>query len=367
MKIRCSSLPRIMSCPASAWLEADFGLTGPEAQLGTAVHAAIAQHIMGQGTDLFEDRWGLAPEKMDDFRYLLGTGIKFWAELSKGITDHKVEVKQEHGIGEDTILSGTADVEAIKGDGSPVILDWKSGYPDASDYTAQMRGYCWLSLQFRQDAQKATAALVWLRSREVVVREWGRQELEDWAKSVVARVTLGKSEFCPGDQCRYCPVNSRCQARASMAVAAATDLLAMGDKVTLTPVMLAAGWEKVKMVKAACDRYESALKLAVHMCPEGLPMPDGRILAFEKKSKDELHLNKDTYELCKAQGIDPLVDLVDSLKLSKTVLMERIRAKAPRGLKGKVADEFIEKVRATGAIRTNTYEQMITKGVKTDA
>jgi len=363
--IRCSKLPLAMACPGSAFLPQPFNLTGPEAALGTAVHSALARFVKG-GVDaesLFADRWGLLPDQMDDFRYLLGRGIAAMRELGAGLQNTKVEHMMEAPLDIAAVLAltGSADVYAEENAETVVILDWKTGYPDGADYTAQMRGYAKLALWNHPTATVCKAVLVWLRSSEIVVRQWTRAEIDGWVETLLERLQH-KSEFCPGDCCKYCGARDTCQPRIQTATTAARDLLAIEPDAEMTPAALVAGWGKVKAIKQAIERYESALRLAVSAAPGGLPLPDGRRLVMERKEKDELHLNGRALEVIGALGIDALAELSESIRISKTALMDRARKTAGRGMKQKVADKLLADLDAVGAVQKSNYEAMTVKG-----
>lgn len=354
MKIRCSALPRIWKCPASAQVAEAFNLQSDASQLGTDVHANLAGIVQGKA-------W--TPGDNEDINILTAMGASMWRELKENIKDIVVESEFACSIteGETIVLTGHLDLWGRTSDGA-CFVDWKTGMVDGSDYWPQMRGYALQLIDKHPDIDRVTGIIGWVRTREIDVQVWTRAELLQWRDELIAKLGDTKG-FNPGDACRYCPQQFDCTARNALVTVACKDLLeARPDGIT-TPEFLAAGYSKVQLLKQAIDRYDQAMKQAVRVAGEkGLAIGNGKKLVVEIRTKDSIMLTDDSNRLVKEALGKPIWDACpDAVTIGKEKLLDLIAKKAPKGDKGKAKDRFMAALKAVSSVKSVEYEALCTK------
>jgi hypothetical protein len=359
MKLRCSSIPRLLACPASQLAEGpNFGSV--EASLGSSVHAALATAIRDNGVPFYRDSFGLKAEDMDDFDYLCGRGMAIWQELRAGLTSYDCEIEGEVilDVTKKLTLSGHIDLLGVGSD-YLLVCDWKTGVPDITDYWPQMRAYCLLALEREPDKHQVKCVIAWLRSSEVEVKVFTRKDLEDW-KEEVLEILDHKGTYNPGQACRYCPAALDCVPRRKIIQATTTDLLALDNR-EWAPAKIADAWERVGLIEKAIFTFKAAVK--DHVRDHGpLPLPGGGVLALSAEEKETIKLTSAAYNvLTEVLGGNPVDLMGDGLTIGKTKLGELVKKKAPRGEKGKAIDVCLDKLRACGAVSVSKFDVLKAK------
>ncbi len=223
--LRCSALPLFMKCAGSVRGELRINEWNEAADLGTAVHDALARYIKGVPVDLptVAALYGVDEAEMAPLYY---QGLKAWGELHPiGKSEASAEVSMSARVSPDIELTGTADVLVKSwtrintveagGDGPMAVsvLDWKTGRRD-SDYREQLMGYAALALMRYPEAAYAFGRVVWLRTDETEVYSLTRAGLVDWRERLAAKAL--ETEYRPGPHCQYCPRQHACPAKQEM-------------------------------------------------------------------------------------------------------------------------------------------------------
>jgi hypothetical protein len=84
-----------------------------------------------------------------------------------------------------------------------------------------------------------------------------------------------------------------------------------------------------------------------------LSFPDGRSLVLRDQEREEIDA-RIAWPVLEA-NLTP-DDLSGAIKVGKTAVLDAIKATAPRGQKGKVADAVMDELRKLGAVTTKTVQ-----------
>ena len=125
MKLRASSMDRFLACPTSAMeIEHPHNPDNPEAKLGTAKHAAIAEAIGGQDRVIeIAHEYGVDP---DDVGMAVGAAKRLLKEIAGWLPGEVERFAEERLDG--PAATGTADLVLIGGGSTPqghiVLMDF---------------------------------------------------------------------------------------------------------------------------------------------------------------------------------------------------------------------------------------------------
>lgn len=349
--IRCSSLPRVEKCPASA-TEPDIRYHDdtPEARLGSAFHEVIAGWI-DAGSPLPADvefmalRWDVAP---GDLGPLCWGGWKLWGQVSNLYPDPQLEVEMQAELPgpPPVLLTGHADVLSVH-DGCAWVVDWKTVREDSRDYTAQLKGYAWLALSLAPELEAAHITVVRVRDGWCDRRLFTRAELEAWWARLVE--SLGE-RYGPGEHCGYCPRSWGCAAKDQHLGALAVRLLAVdetGRGGMISNIDLGRLHSACRMVEQAATAARALIKAEV--AARGGVVPIGNSLA--------LTLKETTRREIVGAAIPGLLaeygpDVLECCSVGKTDLGRLVRLKADRGLKQVAEKAAMERLEADGYVQT---------------
>lgn len=362
--IRCSSLPRVVACPASLQTsEVQLGGDTDESRLGSAVHELLALRIGGKtyqiDVDAIAETWGV---DSDEVRMLAGMGWQVWEEVRQFFSDPHCEIEmneESHGLR----LTGHADmVDIIEADGGLEvrILDWKSGRIDA-DHRDQLKGYAWLSLQAEPAASGAWVCTVRIRDRCYDGESFTREELDAWFADLAAKVH-GEAYYNPGPQCACCPRRLDCPATNAMTRQAyqviafnqVDAIEALSADLPTRGTQLAALLEAAKVVEKLAEGIRHVVKLNVSNAGGSLPTLDGRELVIRTEERRHIDASAGWMELNAAlpQGV------TEVLEVRKTALEKAIRAITPRGKGAAAIRDLMERLSGAGAITTQYIEKL---------
>ena len=365
MQIRCSALPRIMACPASAQppkIKID-GDSEP-ARMGTAVHEVLAQ-VVTEGLDAVPN---LEPTikkyrvDRDELRMLAWFGLNTWQSIR---AETRVVAVEEHLESEEfsgLTVTGSPDVICAHED-TIVVVDFKSGWIERN-YEDQLMGYLFLAAQHYPSYTGYKRICVWLRTSEVDTVNVAPQELDDWAERLAERVQQTETYDPSPPACEFCPRAHECTARRVMIEAAMKDMCALVDGGGQRPETLAEVYPFKKLIDGVLKMYDGMLKTVLKEGP--LPVGDGRMISLEDVQRDYLYLDRIAKPLMVEFGCKDLPDLIetlgpDAVTVPKKTIQDIAGMAAFKGEKGQAKKEIIENLRHADAIVTRTSPRLTLK------
>ena len=337
--VRCSALPRIMSCPASAQdPSVRINAESAAATTGTAAHEIYAAMVMGRADTV-------APGLDGEMSYLAWAGLDMWRKMRDRINVLDCEISLSAQISDDVTLTGHPDVIGrLSGDSETgVVIDWKTGYVER-DCSDQMRGYALLMTHY----PKWLLVAAHTRLGTTTTYEATSEELVAFRGRIIDAVTNPKKVYNPTPcNCEYCPMSHECPARVELLGSSCRELQAMtGTTGDITPAALASLYGKSRMLLKAIDAYESQLKEALKAGP--IETDEGTIELVDA-ARETITYDR---EALKAAGMTD--DEINQLQptISK------------KGL-GKRAKDIVESLRKDGLVQTTSYKKMQMKKGKT--
>lgn len=293
--IRPSALTMLSLCPAAAQMAAEvvnrFGEeeAAPEADVGTAMHAAITQAIEGwklaQQTGEHGAGWGdtialACNEAQQD-------GLDPWSVRCLQLClEFARDLIAKHDVAPGNVLTeerldmagagfrrgGTADLVLVMPFKRIIVIDWKCGYLDQGDAD-----------EHDQLAAYGTAAAVSFAAEEVIVYlyqpraenrrasagEFDAAKLRStaaWSVAVTNRARAENPELSPSyDACKHCKALHRCPAAKEWTMHVLEAIELIGD-----PTDANAWGEAIGAAKVAEKRAETTVDLAkAHLAAGG--------------------------------------------------------------------------------------------------
>lgn len=349
-KIRCSALPRIMRCGASAEppLVSVSEWSDP-ADVGTRVHAMLRAVVEGKDVDLD----GLDSET----RFLVGSGITLWNGWRGAIALREVfplaVCERELELEFDGFsLSGHSDVRSSSAVGGVRILDWKSGRVD-HDYSEQMLGYCALELANNAFVERAEAHIVWLREREVESWSMTRDELRPWLERVSDAVSVRRIVY--GSHCVFCPRAHECTGRAAVVRSDVESILEMdvdelrGGLATMAPDRVIHLLRQARAVAKVSDRVVEAIRM--HVAEAGEVVGSESRIAFSEQKRRQLDAERAWTVLQRHLSDD---DLIRAVKISLPAVEDAVAKAAGKGAGAAAKRKLTADLEAVSAISTST-------------
>lgn len=362
LSIRCSSLPLISLCPASAVDDGGPRLAGggDAADLGTALHACLAEQIRGNHPEMME----IATRYAVDLREL--TQLYIWwlhiwrSRIQPWFPDPQVEVALQGGdLARGLHLSGHVDLLSVVGD-QIRLCDWKSGRLDM-DHVDQLRGYGWLALQAYPQAQGVYACVVRLRDRVLDGHDWTRADLDGWYQDLVAQLVAGG--YAPGGHCRFCPRGLSCPAKTALMRQASDALSLDGPGIGVdvptesTPrgTFLADLLDRIRVVASACERAREVIKADVAAHGGVLPTQDGRELRIVQQTQRRIGFAAGWPIL---NTVIPAEEHDQCFSVSKGAVEQVVRAGVGRGQKSAAVQELMHRLEEAGAVEEVVIERL---------
>lgn len=360
--IRCSWLPRIMQCPASANTPdiQTWGDGSPLGRVGTAIHDVCAMMLKNQSESLPNLQPFIAAHELEgdeklqaDLFFCVRTAFEIWQDFKETLKILNLEEQMQSPLSDGFTLGGTADLIAEDvSDESLVVWDYKSGYLDKS-YIDQLMGYISLASMRYPAYTQFKAVIVWLRRSEVEVQEFSLDDLVRWRQRL-AEVLANPNAYQPGEACQFCPARITCTARRELIGRASEELLGLTLKgASADDLALAAMYDRAKLVSSATAKYFDLLREAVTNAGT-LPMPDGRALTLGERQMPKISFLKSQKPLMKFFGITKLQELFEKIQTSLRVTkggLEKIAAvDAGKGEKGKRKAAMFKALKDAGAV-----------------
>lgn len=356
--IRCSALPRIMRCGASAEPPlAPVDEWSDPADVGTRVHGMLRRVVEGQIVDMT----GLD----SDTRFLVSSGISVW-HGSRGMValrdafPNPVCERSLELVAPGFALTGHSDVRADVG-GAVRILDWKSGRVD-HDYSEQMIGYCALELASNPFLERADASIVWLREREI--ETWGmeRAELSGWSLRVGSAIDSRATVY--GRHCTFCPRSHECTGRAAIVRRDAQSLLELSDEelrnglTTMDPDRIIELTRTARAVAAAAERVVGAVRM--HAAETGDVVGSASKLTLAEQARKRVDTELAWPVLQRHLTDDELAKCLD---VRLTAANDAVAAKAPSRGGAAAKRAFLEELEAAGAVSNSTVRVLTEKRI----
>lgn len=365
--IRCSALPRIISCPASMIEpEVRINTDSAAAQMGTAFHAFMAAHIDGPNGEspeyyLRQTMGEPSDEQVDEAYFLARRGQVIWDTFAAELQNVRTELAMETVLANGARLSGHLDVIGCRGgdEADRVIIDWKTGRSERS-FRNQLLGYALLDYTTNglQPDVRYKIITAYPRYGNWDVDEIEAGEIMAFAERLddICKVPPAARNHAPSVyNCQYCPRAHECPARNALiksALAAFTD-----PKTTImnSRDRLIAAFPKYKALTKVVDEFKEALRFEIE-AHGPLDLEDGTKLSFKEYERETILYSNKMMDLCNAAA-DGL-DWNAILTVKSKALFDAVGKAAGRG-KGKAAKEAMNSIlKESGCIETKTYTRM---------
>ena len=346
-KVRCSSLPLIELCSASA--------DTPSVRIEERCDAAFV------GTDAHDHLQRMVETGSVDWeaiahpetRSLVWHGQRMWRDL-RDLFPAPVCERRLAATFSGIELSGHTDVSSGTV-GIARVLDWKSGRVDKS-YREQLIGYAALELLNNSMLDRVETHIAWLREEEVENYALDRADLPEFCE----RLTEKRLDvFSPGRHCVHCHRAHECHGLSSVVSRDATSLLDIDESelrsglATMAPARILELSRQAKLVSTVADRVREAIRN--HVEQNGDIEADGARLTLT----EEQRRNIDTaaaWPVLQARLTDDELAQCVSVRLSKA--NEAIKKKAPPRNGAAHIREFNEELEAAGAVSYQTIKKL---------
>ncbi len=363
MKLRCSSLPRIAACPASAeaplvsvvdeWNEAGA--------VGTAVHEGLAHWIKTQKfppLDALCEKHGVKPAEVG---WLIRNGRHVWGVYEPLVDLVGVEHHLTGALGEHE-LSGHLDELGRRKDKprTAVVIDWKTNRVER-DYSRQILGYGSLVFQNAAQINEVIGVIVWLREAEkdgsvpTETLTMTRDNVSLWTEKFLDHLESGEYTNNP-ETCAFCPKRHACATRSILMRNAVACVSKLDPKAVLTRDDLARIYPQAQAAKRALNEFDKMLKAQVAEAPVSLG--NGQEL-YIQETKTDIIAPRDAATIYGADQV------LESCTLSKTKFLDAQTEGAPKRGRKLAKTEIIDTLRNAGAIETRVDKKLAKRKEKT--
>lgn len=202
-------------------------------------------------------------------------------------------------------VPGSLDIDGEEFDGTPNVIDLKTGYQDVPDAEDNGQGLFFGAVKYIITGSPRVRFRVCKLKPDGTVIETSSHvytalELDSFLDEYETALTLARAaraiyksggvpDVSTGDHCRYCEAMEACPAYTSLARAMVASTEDLESRVaTLTLSEAGQAWRKAKRIEAMLDRVLEALKDRARQEP--LPTEDGkavRPVTFERSSFDQ--------------------------------------------------------------------------------
>ncbi len=363
--IRCSSLPRIMSCPASLDVgEVQTQSSNENASIGTAVHDVIAD-IIRSGDFKMPDLYPYAARHgvdVEDISFLCWRGLAIWKQYAPMLKNVEVEREHETAISDEIELTGHPDVTATLESGQGVIIDWKTG--SEKDCVDQLLGYA--ALCFTGNPKGVKVIVANLRENMSDVRNFESEDIDQFIEGGSEIVGMKNKPYNPtADNCQYCPRRLDCPAKEKAAKLAVMEMTVVNKNNSLTtPEQLAGLYDSAASLSRTLEQYKDALKMAVKDAGS-ITLPDGRVLTLEECERETISANCDFWLTAQtfiggteeAETADKIGE--DAFTVKKQAVIKAVRDAAPKGEKDAAEKRFMKELRSAGCVKTTKFDKIV--------
>jgi len=359
---RCSSLPRIMACPASAQQ------TGPAidvvtdaGQMGTAVHALLASRarnsvatpqILAEAYDVDAAELLRLADIGWEMRGQIVEAVD-WDQIPPVKTSAEIALNADLAPG--LRLTGHLDY-LIEAGALAIVPDYKAGRRgDLQNPEHQIKGYLWLVLTCFPGIQRATGVALWLHERATTTYQMSRAEADAWRDELVDKLTDPIPKYGPSEStCRYCPYQAMCPARLDLLSGALTIIdgtLGGG----ITPSRLLQAYEATSAIEARLKHFRTDLRAQIFR--DGPIVADGKQLSLQEAAVSEIDPQRAWPVIAAHLSEDELAKCV---KLRKGELVKAVRSKVTKGKKA-AEDQFMHELGEQNAVTYITQQRLTLK------
>lgn len=344
-KVSGSKVGRFLACPSCELLTPDeyrFSQQTPEAAIGSAAHEAIAQVVQGQDPDIVAVCHHHGAPDPAEVGMLVRFARQAWEELHPYVPEARIEYDVD---GE--VTYGRADV--LHADGATLtVIDWDFGWV-GTDKRAQLKAYADAARCMFGMPQSGTimAVHVLARKGKFITYELDAAELDNFRERVRWAMRRCGIDYGPSpDTCRFCPRQLLCKARADYLRQCVALMPHAIESLTLDDQGLAQIYPRWKEVKRLVEAFDKVLGARL---AEGTPLDlgTGKALTLVEQEYDQIdpllawstmqaHLSND--------------QIARALSVSKTEILSSVAESAGRGQKGKAKEQFMDELRAAGAV-----------------
>jgi hypothetical protein len=324
------------------------------ADLGTAVHELLADHVRGRPLSLrpveVAQRYRVAE---GDVVRLFDRAVALWQTRVDMYPNVQTEVPLTYS--DDGVeMSGTADLLSISPD-RVAIADLKTGRI-RGDYLDQVYGYAFMALAVVA-APEVLVEILWAHFGEIDSHLLAAGDVAQWWEGYRTRLLNGRGAYAPGKHCQYCRKRRTCpghrQTLERAIVAAEDGSLAL---TTLTPASAAEVGPQIASMLGAlavADRYRDALEAIVraYIDEHGpLEAGDGRILKYGKPRRRRVVDAQKGWPIVKSALGGDEDALARCVSMSTTAIEREVKARAPRREKAATAAAVFHELELSDAL-----------------
>lgn len=357
--IRCSSTDRALSCnPSLVPAEAAYNPSSPEANEGTAAHAAMAEIAMGRTPDLEAIAMEHGVDR-DDLASIVGRAAYVWTDqMYAWFPEPDTEIQAEVELAPGLILRGTRDVGSVM---ARAVNDWKFGWAPSS-HTTQVKSYSYL-MRAKHGMPESGVILgieYWVRPGELKVHRFDDAALDRLRDDLIeAHARRDDGQYGPSiGACQYCPRQNECAAKADWERSGVSALTTVEPGELVTREMVGDIYDRVAGLKKACARFD---KLVKGMLLEGdIHLPDGRRVTNVTSEQTKIQPSKALAVLA-ALDFDA-AQLDQAVKVTKSGLGKALKIYADDGQGAELVRQTMRALDDAGAVsRVSVTKKQTTK------
>lgn len=379
IKLRASSVPRVLACPASLRIEGYNHSTG-EATLGQAAHFAARRIVEGDSVEdaIVAALNAFSVERKQLERLVWGAWVlwetyqAYFPNAECEVTLPPLELVGADWKAEITGHDDITDVMPLESSGCALhIFDWKSDIASKGegDHWPQLLTYGALAQQGIEDLSDGQFTIedvkhVWigvgyLGSREADGRKVSIDELAAFLDTVESAIDNSFwASPTPNIHCQYCPALLQCPA-----TIAAITAFGEPEQEIVSPEQARRTLFSLKAVQAAVERVSDTLRSALRKGPMGLD--ENGVICLLPRLDDKIVTTPEL--LAKLSEDFSMAELCDVVSVSKSALSDAVKAKVEKD-KGKAATAYMEELKALGCFEPKLVEtMMVTTQEKYDA
>lgn len=321
IKLRPSSMPRIMACPASrinpeVLVNEHFDAVEEGNALDEFANIYFVEDNKARKSNVLFDAIPLIEEIQKkhnvDIGYLCWNLIKLTEKyrpyFQEVMTQVPLSVKTKK-----VEIEGTSDLYAQINESKGCILDVKAGFV-AKDYSAQVKTYAMSILSKFKTLEQVTVLVVYCKLNKVEAFHFRREDAKIFYNEILETIKSEKKQV--GEHCTYCPLRYECPEKQAVLSGTIKSLVSTND------INFVAVHEKVQLIRKALSIYDNLFKQEVQS--KGELRIGTTTYYIESKIKDEIDLNK-----CFSQLASSIKDLPEALTLSETKLKELVQKRVP--------------------------------------
>lgn len=294
-----SGVERVIECTASHVLPG-IATSNKYAKRGTEIAAFIRRVLGGMSREesaklVPDEKWRATCMHLD-FAKLVGDLSQVRGEMAYAL-DVETDAVRELGsnIGRNypalapTEIGGTDDIEGMRIDDVPVVIDVKTGQPVTRCQDNPQIKFFARILQLRTGAAEVEGRIAYVREDGHIDRDcWTFSAFEldsfgDELAEMVDRVASARRHLTDGgtltvrsgDHCTYCPAMAACPRYTALARTMVSDVEQINAQLgMMTPEQQGIAWEKARAIEKLLGTVVDGLKALAKQAP--IPLPTGK-------------------------------------------------------------------------------------------